>query len=116
MTLTRRCAPWSVRLIVLAGALLLAAPRDALAHLGLRRSTPADGAHLAAAPREIRLAFTETVEAAVARIRLIGPSGTAVQISAPRHPGDSSLVLVADVSGQLEGGIYRIEWQVTGTD
>ncbi len=106
----------SSRFLVLAGALVLFAPRIALAHLGLSRSTPSNGAHLAAAPREIRLTFTEAVEAAVARLRLIGPSGAEVPISALRQPGDSGRLLVADVRGQLEGGVYRIEWQVVGKD
>ncbi len=106
----------SAKLLVLAGGLLLLAPRSALAHLGLSRSTPSEGAHLAAAPREIRLTFTQAVEAAVARLRLIGPSGAEIPISALRQPGDSAQVLVADVKGALEGGVYRIEWQVVGND
>jgi copper transport protein len=102
--------------MVLAATFLLLAPRVAFAHLGLRRSTPADGAHLAAAPREIRLTFTEEVELAVSRLRLIGPSGIEIPLSPMRHPTDTSQVLLANVLGPLEGGIYRIDWQVAGTD
>src|SRR5687768_8683052 len=109
-------AAWRWRAIALAGALILVAPAGALAHLGLRRSVPADGAHLAAAPRLLKLTFTEAVEAAVARIRLIGPSGAAVEISPLRQPADSAQVILADVRGRLEGGIYRLEWQVVGRD
>lgn len=111
-----RGASWRARAIALTAALLLVTPQLAMAHLGLRRSVPADGAHLAVAPREIRLTFTEAVEAAVARIRLIGPSGADVPLSDLRQPGDSGQLLVADVRGRLEGGIYRIEWVVVGTD
>jgi copper transport protein len=104
------------RLIVVAATLLGVAPREALAHLGLRRSTPSHGAHLAVAPRQIRLTFTEPIEAAVARLRLVGPSGAAIPLSASRQPGDSAQLLVADVLGQLEGGVYTLEWQVVGKD
>lgn len=111
----RRRAHWSARALALAAALVLLAPQVALAHPGLRRSTPADGAHLAAAPRELRLTFTEAVEAAMARLRLIGPSGTEVPISL-RQPGDSGQVILADVTGPLEAGVYKVEWQVVGKD
>ena len=39
--------------------LLLALPTVLLAHSMLKRSSPAGGAHLTAAPRELRLDFTE---------------------------------------------------------
>ena len=104
------------RTFALAVALVLLAPQVALAHLGLRRSTPANGAHVAVAPRHLRLEFTEAVEVAVSRFRLIGPSGTDVSISSLRHAADSVRVVLADVRGQLEGGVYRLEWQVVGRD
>lgn len=115
---THEVTRWSTRwrALVLCAALLFLMPQTALAHLGLRRSTPAHGAHLAKAPREIRLTFTEAVEASVARLRLIGPSGAAVPISTLRQPGDSAQVLVTDVLGRLVGGVYRLEWQVIGKD
>jgi copper transport protein len=91
-------------------------PQVALAHLGLLRSTPAHGAHLAAAPRAIRLTFTEAVEVAVARLRLIGPSGSGVPLAPLHQPIDSGHVIETEVLGRLVGGIYRIEWQVVGRD
>ena len=112
----RRCACWCMRIFLLAGGLVLVLPELAMAHLGLRRSTPAHGAHLSAAPRELRLTFTEAVEATVARLRLVGPSGAEVSISELRQPGDSSQVIVADVLGPLVGGVYNLEWQVIGRD
>ena len=112
----RQRARWCARTLVVASALLLVVPQVLMAHLGLRRSTPAHGAHLAAAPRELRLTFTEAVEAAVARLRLVGPSGAEVPVSALRQPGDSGQVVVADVLGPLEGGVYNLEWQVIGKD
>ena len=100
----------------LAAALVLGAPASALAHLGLRRAVPADGAHLSVAPRLLKLTFTEAVEAAVARIRLLGPSGAEIPISPLRQPADSAQIILADVRGRLDGGIYRLEWQVVGRD
>jgi copper transport protein len=86
------------------------------AHLELSRSTPSEGAHLAAAPRTLKLTFTEPVELSIARLRLIGPSDAVVPITPLRQPDDSVQILIADVIGPLVGGVYRLEWQVAGTD
>lgn len=86
------------------------------AHLGLRHSTPSDGAHLAAAARELRLTFTEAIDVAVTRLRLFGPADAEVPISPLSHPGDSADVIAATVNGPLDAGAYRIEWQVVGRD
>ena len=104
------------RIALVAAMLVLLVPGLALAHLALTGSTPAEGAHLAAAPREIRLTFSEEVEAAVARIRLLGANGGEVAISAIRQPTDSAQVLVTGITGALEAGAYTIEWQVIGQD
>ncbi len=113
---TRRRSASFARALCAASALLLLAPGLALAHLGLSRSTPGKGAHLSTAPRELRLTFTEPVEIAVVRLRLLGPAGAEVPISAVRQAGDSARVLIADVTGSLEAGPHTIEWQVIGKD
>lgn len=112
----RRFSHSRARAFALAVAFVLLAPQVALAHLALRRSTPADGAHVAVAVRMLRLEFTEAVEVAVSRLRLIGPSGAEVPISPLWQPGDSAHIVLADVAGPLEGGVYRLEWQVVGKD
>ena len=107
---------WTGALVAI--LLLLASKTDvaALAHLGLRRSTPADSARVTAAPRELELTFTEAIDASLARLRLIGPAGADVPISALRQPDDSGQTLLADVRGPLDPGPYRLEWMVVGKD
>lgn len=112
----RRWSLASARSALLAGALVLLVPALALAHLALSSSTPREGSHLSTAPRELRLTFTEAIEASVARVRLVGPGGAEVALSALRHPPDSAQVVVAGVPGPLEAGTHRIEWQVIGRD
>ena len=102
--------------IALLAALVLVATGAVAAHLGLRHSEPSDGAHLAAAAREIRLTFTEAVNIAVMRVRLIGPSDADVPISRPAHVADSAHIIAVKVNGALEPGAYRIEWQALGRD
>ena len=104
------------RAALLALILVLFIPGLALAHLGLAGSTPAKGAHLAAAPRELRLSFTEAVEASVARLRLLGANGGEVATSGVRSLPDSGQVIIANITGALEAGTYTVEWQVIGKD
>ena len=94
---------------------VLGVPSRASAHGALRSSEPAAGAHLATAPRELRLTFTEAVEIAVARLELLGPDSAAVALS-PLRRGDSATVVVADVRGPLVAGSYTVAWQVVGRD
>ena len=56
-----------------AGFALLLLPTQALAHTSLTHSSPASGAHLNVAPRELRLRFNEQIEIALARLSLVGP-------------------------------------------
>lgn len=114
--LKRYLRSWGAKALALAGVLVLLLPQLAFAHLGLRRSSPTDGAHLAAAPRELRLTFTEAVQPAFTRLRLIGPSGSEVPLSSLRQPLDSGQIILVEVSGPLEAGGYKIEWQVVGKD
>lgn len=112
----RRWPVASVRSALLAVTLILLVPTLALAHLALSSSTPRGGAHLTTAPREVRLTFTEAVEASVARLRLLGPGGAEVPLSPIRRPADSAQVVVAEIVGPVEAGVHRIEWQVVGRD
>lgn len=99
-----------------AAGLLGVLPRAAMAHLGLSSSAPADGARVAAAPRSLRLEFTEGVKPTMARVQLLGPGGRVVRLSSLRQPADSLQVIVADVPDELAAGEYVIEWRVVGTD
>ena len=109
----RRRAWWHP--LVLAALLVVGVPGMARAHGALRRSVPASGAHLAAAPRELRLGFSEAVELAVARLALLGPAGDTVALS-PVRVGETPAVIVADVTGPLVAGTYTVAWQIAGRD
>lgn len=106
------------RLFVLAAVagMLGLFPSVAMAHLGLSRSTPADGALVSIAPSVLRLEFTEAVERTIARIRLLGPDGAEVRLSELRQPADSMNIVLADVPNGLAPGAYAIEWRVVGAD
>lgn len=101
---------------VLVAALLGSSPGLALAHGALKKSLPANGAHLTSAPRELRLTFTEAPELAFTRIELIGPDGNPVSLDPLRAVRDSSQVIVAQIAGPLTAGVYAVRWQIAGKD
>lgn len=90
-------------------------PTTAAAHQQLLRATPAAGASLERAPGEIRLTFNQAVDAALARLRVVGPSGE-IEIGTPTVPDGSPAVLFATMSGPLPPGTYTVHWLVTGAD
>ena len=106
----------AARVALLAAVLLLFLPSSALAHLGLRSSTPRSGASLTTIPREIRLSFSQAVDRAVAQVRLLGANGVVIPLSDLRNHPDSADVLLTDIRQALSAGDYRIEWQVIGKD
>jgi putative copper export protein/methionine-rich copper-binding protein CopC len=107
---------WTVGAL-LAIALLTLTAVPALAHGGLRSSTPARGAHLAVAPREIRLTFSEAAELAFSGIELRGPDGRPVALGVLARATDDPKTLVALITGPLPGGgAYTVVWRMAGAD
>ncbi|MGQ0714218.1 MAG: copper resistance CopC/CopD family protein [Gemmatimonadaceae bacterium] len=105
-----------MRALAVAASLLLG-PALLLAHGVLRRSEPANGAVLRAAPRVIRLTFSEPPQLSFTRVELVGPDSLPVATSALRIGApDSTSVIVADVLGPLVAGRHRILWQITSAD
>lgn len=97
------------------GTLLLTGTAPSSAHGVLQRSVPAAGAHLSAAPTQLRLTFNERVELAMARLVLVGPGGEVVLGPLSLVP-DSNRIVVAPILGRLSGGSYTVRWQVAGAD
>lgn len=96
--------------------LLFLFPTQVLAHSALRSSSPASGAHLSEAPRELRFRFSEPVELALARIALVGPDGAEVGLGTLQRAADSAALLIAPIRGALSAGTYTVQWQIAGAD
>jgi copper transport protein len=94
----------------------LVCPATAHAHGALRRAVPASNARLSAAPRELRLTFTERVELPVARITLARADGSLVELAPLTTAPDSAALVVATIRGPLSAGAYTVTWQVAGRD
>jgi methionine-rich copper-binding protein CopC len=115
-----------------AAAVAVLLPGSALAfHLKLLRSDPAEDAVLARPPAAVRLWFSQRAEAAVTRVRLVGPRGTvalggveryeaAAEGEVPRmptRPGRAPDAPVgAAVRGAMPPGPYTLEWRTMSAD
>ena len=83
-----------------------------LLHLRLVRAEPAANTALERAPTAVRLWFSQPAEAAVTRVRVIGPRGP-VAVAAPTPMPDG---IAANVRGPMPAGAYRVEWRTMAAD
>jgi methionine-rich copper-binding protein CopC len=88
----------------------------AQAHTQLRKSVPAAGAVMDAAPTEIRLQFHEKIEPNISHVSVETNGGQAVAIGpAAADPNDKS-ALVVRLAEPLRPGTYKVNWRVISAD
>ncbi|KDN19066.1 copper resistance CopC family protein [Amycolatopsis rifamycinica] len=98
-------------LLALSGVLLLAGP--ASAHTELKSSSPAEGASLAAPPREIQLTFEEPVTLQPDPISVTGPDGAKWTVGTPSVV---DAVITAPVTPSGPAGAYTLTYKVVSDD
>ena len=86
----------------------------ALAHATLRES-PASGASLRGTPEQVRLRFSEPVDAEFDPVRVFDAEGERVDEDDARVDPEDARVLPAGLE-DLPQGSYRVEWRVTSVD
>lgn len=88
----------------------------AMAHAELVESSPANGMHLDAPPRQVVLRFTESVNPVRDGFSLLDDSGSTVATpSAHTLPGDATRVSMP-VPTSLGDGVYVVNWRVVSAD
>jgi copper transport protein len=102
--------------LICAILLSLLVPIRARAHGHLTRSLPAADARLHEAPRLLRLEFSEAPELAVSSVRLIAARGGEIALAPLHRAGDSLRVVIAEIAGPLQAGLYTVKWQMAGRD
>lgn len=96
--------------LLVAPALPGAAGSRVLAHSQLVTSSPGAGSVVAEAPDEIRLVFSEPLEAQITSLDLALEDGTVVLARAGEiDPADPYALVVADP--QLADGVYQLTWR-----
>lgn len=106
-------------LVRFVSALLVAAAAvgsvPAMAHAVVKKSVPADGALLAAAPKEIAITFNEKVEKMFSTATLGDASGATVSTAkAALDPANPSVLKLAVPA--LQAGQYVVKWTAVGND
>ncbi|HEX8973614.1 copper resistance CopC family protein [Oryzihumus sp.] len=96
----------------LAGGTLALAP-SASAHATLLTVSPADGATLTSAPRQVDLTFDEPVSARFATIVITGPSGEDATAGPATVNGTH---VTAPLGSGLSSGEYRVAFRVVSDD
>ena len=96
----------------LAGALGTATP--AAAHAALTGSSPAQGAVVDSAPREVTLTFSEGIAMSEGSVRVLDPHGKRADHGAVREDGSVKRTVALD-SG-LGKGTYTVAWQGVSAD
>lgn len=107
---------WSVTALSLALLTIVLEPAVALAHAMLKSSSPAAGARLDAAPRFIRLMFTEMPDLTFTRVELHDARGGTVALDTVGFAPDSKRAVLVGIRGQLDAGVYTVIWQTAGDD
>ncbi|ACK49441.1 copper resistance protein CopC [Methylocella silvestris BL2] len=88
----------------------------ASAHAMLESATPAVGATVTTAPTEIRLTFSEGVEAKFSGVQVTTAAGAAVKSGKPALDPADKKTLVIPISDALAPGIYKVKWHVVSVD
>jgi methionine-rich copper-binding protein CopC len=101
---------------VLTAALGLALGAAAgLAHSFLERAEPRAGSTVKAAPTEVRLRFTERLEAAFSTVRVTDETGTRVDRGDAQMDASAPRELRVPL-GPLPPGRYAVHWRVLSVD
>jgi len=112
--MTRRTARRAVAVLALAVVALVAFASPAWAHAVLVSSTPNAAQILETTPDEIRLEFSEAVEANLGSVRLYDEDGARLGLTAVSTGPDD--VVHATVPEQLGDGSYVVTWRVISAD
>jgi copper transport protein len=106
-----RAGAWAVGLLLV----LLSLPGAVEAHALLRRATPPTGQTLPRAPSEVRLLFSEPLDPTFSRVRVLDPSGRAVDKGDARVDPEDEYELVASLPDGLPNGVYTVDWRSLST-
>jgi uncharacterized repeat protein (TIGR04052 family) len=104
--------------LALAAAMLLSAGRSASAHAELVSAEPAPNSQITTPPKQIKLVFSEALEAVGNSITLLDAKKTAVTIGkASLDPADDAkTTIVAEVPDGLPLGDYTVQWRNLSVD
>ena len=91
--------------------LLIVSAPVAHAHAYLSHASPSGGSALSAAPQEVTLTFTDTLEAAFSKLTVTDANGT--EVSQDKAQVNANVMRVG--LKPLSVGIYKVNWRAVST-
>jgi methionine-rich copper-binding protein CopC len=101
---------------VVAALGVIAAAVQVEAHAFLVRAEPRVGSKLNKVPTEVRVWFSETVQAGVSSIHVLDVSGKQVDKKDTHSDRSNRAVLCVSLLSALTPGSYKVIWRVTSAD
>jgi methionine-rich copper-binding protein CopC len=93
------------------------APAPAAFHAHLVRAEPAVNDTIATTPKSVRLWFSEPLELALSRVRIVRIGGDTVKTGSLRHEGSANTTASLDFSGPVTTpGTYVVTYHVVARD
>jgi copper resistance protein C len=84
----------------------------AYAHASLTHASPSAGSTVSAAPHEVTLTFTDTLEAAFSNLAVTDASGVEVSQGRAQVNGNTMHIGLKP----LNVGVYKVNWRAVSTD
>ena len=94
----------------------LAALSHAAAHAFIDHTDPAVGGTVRQSPAEVRLWFTEGLEAGFSSLRVFDAAGKQVDKKDARVDPKNPRQFTVSLPGSLGAGTYKVVWRVVATD
>lgn len=101
---------------ILAMAVLGLGATAAAAHPRLQTSNPAPGAKLNAAPKEIRMTFSEELVAPFTGLELKTASGKPIPTGKLAFVAGDSRKIAVPIAARLAAGTYTVAWHAVSVD
>ena len=101
---------------VVAALSVIAAAVRVEAHAFLIRAEPRVGSKVNKVPTEVRVWFSETVQASVSSIRVFNESGKQVDKKDTHSDRANRAVICVSLIPALTPGSYKVVWRVTSAD
>ena len=98
--------------VALLRLLLVVSSSVAHAHASLSHASPSGGSALSAAPQEVTLTFTDTLEPAFSKLAVTDANGVEVSQGNEQVNGNVMRVRLKPLSA----GIYKVNWRAVSTD
>lgn len=101
--------------VALSAVIVLMGAEPAAAHPRFVSSTPARGAALTSAPKEIRVTFSETVLVGGSNFQVLDAAGKPVRTGRLSTPQNDPKTIVVPLIDPLSPGAYRVQWRVAAS-